>query len=187
MIVYRISNFLKRKLPAPIFSLIRRVGTAILTPIAFSYQSGHFLSSLRAKAVDRTGQPRIWYTFPLIELLETKKFKTRSILEFGGGQSTLWWAKRAKEVVSFENSSKWFNYLRKRVPPNVTIYLAKDEGPESANKYLHKRTFDVITIDSFHRFKCAIWSTTRLAKGGAIILDDSEGHWTESFPILDLI
>lgn len=184
--VYRLSNFLKEKLPFQLFSLIKKIGTALLTPIFFSYQSGHFLSSIKSKAVNKKGKPALWYTFPMNDFLEHKYYKNRSILEFGGGQSTLWWAQRAKEVVSLEGSMKWVEYIHENTSSNVTVYHVKDNGLPTARNYLDYRLFDIIIIDSLHRFKCAVWSMKRLKKGGALILDDSDGYWTNSFPIIEI-
>lgn len=84
------------------FTVLRRVATATLTPLAFARDTVHFRSSLRAAPVDAQGRPVPWYTFPMISFLEAKKFDGCEVLEFGAGYSTLWWANRAKHVLSFE-------------------------------------------------------------------------------------
>ena len=47
----------KKILPYTIFSFFRRILTAILTPVLFSLNSGHFLSSIQSKAVDKKNKP----------------------------------------------------------------------------------------------------------------------------------
>ncbi len=154
----------KTKFPSPLFSFIKKAGTSLLTPIFFSYQSGHFLSSIFSKAVNKKGKPALWYTFPMNDFLEHKIYSDKIILEFGGGQSTLWWAQRGKEIVSLEGSLKWIEYIRANTSANVTVYHVQDNGVPTAKKYLDHRLFDIIIIDSLHRFKCAIWSMGKLKR-----------------------
>src|SRR6185369_14774978 len=102
---------LKRLLPASLWGPLRGLGTALLGPALFSYRSGHGRSSLRAMAVWRNGQPIPWYTYPCIELLFARAqcgaFSGRRVLEFGAGQSTLWWAGHAAEVIALEAPGPW--------------------------------------------------------------------------------
>src|ERR1700730_8324305 len=92
----------KAVFPRFVWTRIRAISTALITPFVFSRSSGHFKSSLKEKAVDRHGHPLPWYTYSCIELLRHRDFAGRRILEFGSGQSTLWWASRADRVVSIE-------------------------------------------------------------------------------------
>jgi hypothetical protein len=50
--------------------------------------SGHFRSSVNGKALSQAGVPLPWYTYPAIDFLTQRDFRGRSVLEFGGGQST---------------------------------------------------------------------------------------------------
>ena len=54
------------------------------------------------RAVDKKGDPIPWYTYPAIDFLLLRDYRDKNILEFGSGQSTLWWAARAKFVLSLE-------------------------------------------------------------------------------------
>lgn len=166
---------------------MRRVSTGVLTPFAFSYQSGHFLSSLKSKAVDNHGVALPWYTYPAIDFLRYKHFSDRSVLEFGSGQSTLWWSERAKTVLSFEDDESWYQSLLKHVPANVRLILSDTAGSkvESEVNGMH---FDIIVIDGLDRLACAEKSAALLAEDGAIILDNSEGYWGRDgeYPIISL-
>jgi len=163
--------------------------TAVLTPIRFSLHTGHFKSSMRSAALDKHGNPLPWYTYPAIDFLGTKDFSNKSVLEFGSGQSTLWWAKRAKRVVALESDSEWFAYVRSSLPANAEVFLiSKDLTGLDDN--LHDNKFDVIIIDGLDRFKAASRSIGLLQEEGAILVDNSEGYWggdaTKEYPILDL-
>src|SRR5229473_3586817 len=116
MVLHHIAATAKRVLPRWAWSPARKILTAFLTPIRFSLHTGHFRSSMRSAAVDRHGNPLPWYTYPAIDFLDTKDFSTRTVLEFGSGQSTLWWAKRCKRILSFDSDPKWFAYVRSTLP-----------------------------------------------------------------------
>ena len=94
-------------------SILRNFLIAIITPIHFSIYTGHFLSSLLGKAVSAKGKPILWFTFPAIDFLTTKDFSSSDILEFGGGQSTLFWLSKAKSVTTFETDIMWKNKIEK--------------------------------------------------------------------------
>lgn len=105
-IIQRAFQPLKKYLPASAANILRSAFTAVLTPIIFSYRTGHFLSSWKMSAVSRTGEPLPWYTYPCIDFISFRNFTGKSILEFGGGQSSLWWSKRAGHVVTIEGDKE---------------------------------------------------------------------------------
>jgi hypothetical protein len=92
----------KRILPPAVWSPIRAVMTAVLTPIRFSRRTGHWRSSLRRAALSAGGAPIPWYTYPAIDFLQQRSFENCDVLEFGSGQSTLWWSRRARSVLTIE-------------------------------------------------------------------------------------
>jgi hypothetical protein len=187
LLVHEAARIAKRFLPTPIFRAVRGVSTGILTPLAFSYQSGHFLSSLKSKAVDKKGIALPWYTYPAIDFLQYKELADKSTLEFGSGQSTLWWAARVNKVTAFEDDQSWYQSLLQLIPDNVELFLSDTLGSEVERK-LAGRTFDVIVVDGLDRLACAEKSIGFLNEGGAVLLDNSEGYWGRDgeYPIIDL-
>lgn len=176
---------IRRLLPAWAASPIRRLGTAVLTPLIFSYRTGHLRSSLLAKAVKRDGTPLPWYTYPSIDFLKNRDFADKSVLEFGAGQSTLWWADRAKHVVSLEGDKGWYEHIARTMPGNVALHLVSTESPEACVENVrrvlaqHSGPFDVIVIDGLYRFEMADIARELLADDGAIICDNAEGYGIE--------
>lgn len=170
------------------FRTMRKIGTAILTPVYFSLATGHFRGSIASKAVDARGKPLPWYTYPAIDFLSGVDFSGQSVLEFGAGQSTRWWAERAARVFSVEEDARWFEAVLKAVKSkaNVEVHLAQESLGFAATPI--GRTFDVIVIDGGDRFLCAQASLKMLQPGGVIVLDNSEGFWGAegTYPIIDL-
>ena len=174
----------KAVLPPFIWRPIRSFSTALITPVVFSLWSGHFKSSLREKALSRRNEPLPWYTYPCIQLLLHREFSGKKVLEFGGGQSTLWWASKADQVVTLEADAQWYAQLVKVIPKNVNLYLIppttnRTEYIENVRRVLEpwpRSSFDVIVIDSDFREDLIALSLTLLSEDGVLICDDAESY-----------
>src|SRR5690348_9638086 len=121
MKLHRVAEIARYFTPKRVFGGIRAIGTAALTPLFFGYESGHMRSSLLGKPVNKKGEPIPWYTYAAIDFLMDKDFGAKRILEWGSGHSTLWWAKRAEHVLSFESDQAWLEYVKKSAPGNVAL------------------------------------------------------------------
>lgn len=175
---------LKRNLPTPIWEQMRRIATGFITPIRFSRVTGHWRSSLRGAACDVFGNALPWYTYPAIEFLKQRDFTNRRILEFGGGQSTFWWSKRALSVFTVEEDFVWHESLRREVNSNVTLHhICVDKHTrsiESIRRLLDEgaeaQQFDIIVIDGHLRRELTCLAFDYLTEDGALLLDDAEGY-----------
>lgn len=174
---------LKRILPRAIWSPARGLATAVLTPLRFSHATGHWRSSLRASACSASGHPLPWYTYPAIDFLAQRPFRDRHVLEFGGGQSTLWWAQRAASVLTVEEDRSWFEQLQGKLGANVRLHhvpadtatrsIAEVKSVIASND---RGKFDVIVVDGHLRRELAIAALDYLSPGGAMLLDNAEGY-----------
>jgi len=172
----------KKYLPGVIWSPMRAVATAVITPIRFSLKTGHWKSSLRASASGVDGSPIPWYTYPATDFLEQRDFSGRDVLEFGGGQSTLWWSKRARSVLTIEEDVDWFTSLRSRIGSNVRLYHVpadrKTRSVAAVKAVLDANPvskFDVIIIDGHLRRELTSLAFDYLAASGALLIDNAEG------------
>lgn len=122
-------------------------------------------------------QPIPFYTpSSLIELnnILQSHFK---VLEFGSGNSTLWYSTRVEELISVEHNQTWYNKINSSL---------KNKGCTNVQYNLHKRPynnlatnftdeyFDLIIIDGRDRVKCIKSSMPKLKKGGYLIFDNSD-------------
>ena len=174
---------LKRLLPPAVHRPLRAVATAVVTPVRFALLSGHFRSSLRSRALDTDGGPLPWYTYPAIDFLRARSFEGRRVLEFGGGQSTLWWSQRAASVLTIEEDAAWFAETRARVGDNVSIHHVPIGEPGTTLARVRDliaasgiSRFDVVVVDGHMRREMTALAFEYLAPGGAIILDNAEGY-----------
>jgi hypothetical protein len=154
-----------------------------MTPVRFSVQSGHFRSSWKRLAVSKKGEPLPWYTYPTIDFLRTRDFKSAHVLEFGAGQSTLWWSRQAAKVIAFEGDESWLASLANDKPGSASIFLADMQTREACEASIraklaatHPEPFDVTVIDGLFREQMVSIALEHLNDGGIIIVDNSDGY-----------
>jgi hypothetical protein len=175
-------KFFKIIFPKFISNWVRKVSTAFITPIRFSINSGHFKSSFKQIAIDKNGNPLPWYSYPAIEFLKTKNFKSKKILEFGAGQSTLWWANASSFVKTFERDENWYQNVKTNIPSNVEITHLKETNEISILAEIEDALsidnikYDVIIIDGLFRKQLCKTAINYLNDNGVIITDNSEGY-----------
>lgn len=159
-----------------------------------------WLRDLRGNALD-LGVP--WVTFGARRALERLVSPNSRVFEFGSGGSTIFFARRALQVVSIEHDPEWFGILQNAVLQyeNVELILAEPtpmpaEGAdppgrqyvstdgryqgrwfrdyvESIDRYPDSY-FDVVLVDGRARVDAFLHAVRTIRPGGVIVLDDSE-------------
>lgn len=136
-----------------------------------------------------------WLTYPAIEYLGSLNWRGHHVLEWGAGNSTLWWASQGAQVLAVEHNPGWYHELRGRLQANVPdaarIDLRLAAGEEYAELPRGLGPFDLVVIDGESRFRCAEVALAVTAPTGAIVLDNAEQPWAPpgktGFPILELL
>jgi len=64
---------------------------------------------------DSLGLPIPWYTYPATEFLASIDLSNFQVLEYGSGNSTLWWQQRAKRVISVEGDKIWYDNVAQKL------------------------------------------------------------------------
>lgn len=114
------------------------------------------------------------------------------VLEWGSGASTLWLAKRAREVISIEDDANWYGQIHALVPTNVTHRLVPSDTrfrpffAAQRRDLLHRSyreyvlagcgqgRFDLIVVDGRCRRRCLHLAARLLKSDGLILLDNIE-------------
>jgi hypothetical protein len=184
MKLHKHSALVKRYLARQVWQPAKALLTGIMTPIRFSQKTGHWKSSLRMSPCSSSGAPVPGYTYPAIDFLAQRNFEDRNILEFGGGQSTLWWSIRARSVLTIEDNSDWYAWLSSQVGSNVALHhlpfiTSPMETIAAVKKVIdsHRtRIFDVIVVDGHLRRAATDLAFSYLVPGGALLIDDSDKY-----------
>lgn len=137
---------------------------------------GRVYSLKRKSSSDADRRSLPWYTYPAIEYINQLDYSDKTVFEWGTGNSTYFWAGKAREVTSVEDDDEWFKKLNRTKPDNVKLVLAKQEA-EYINKISQfDKDFDLIIIDGSYRYACAKIASNYLKNTGFIILDNSDWY-----------
>jgi hypothetical protein len=144
----------------PLSRLVRNGPGALLTG------AGRLLLGLRPE--------RPWISYDAQAVLGRFLRREHAVLEFGSGMSTVWYARRAGQVVSIEDDQGWFGAVSARLEAlgNVDYRFAVDRSGYTALD--PDRTYDLIMIDGRWRDDCARVAIDRLRPGGIIYLDNCD-------------
>ncbi len=115
---------------------------------------GQFQTINKWSCLDKTGKPIPWYSYPAIEYLSHLDFSGFKVLEYGSGNSTLWWAERCAAVVSIEHDEQWYNRISVQNQNRNINYILE----QKQDNYVRQATLadmDIVVIDGKNRARCA--------------------------------
>lgn len=145
-----------------------------------------------------------WLPYAAVKFLEQHLNCSATVFEFGSGGSTIWFARRAKQVISVEHNRTWYTRVRQVLNENnlsnVTLLLREPKivdqpvqkgpiqgvtygtssGPWDMESYataiddFDDASFDVVLVDGRSRAACLVHAIPKVRPGGLLILDDSE-------------
>ena len=147
---------------------------------------------LRASS-GRTPQ-RPWIVPAAIGWLRRRIRPDWSILELGSGRSTIWFARRAGHVVSFEDNAFWADHTRDRLRrlelENVELRVGPVEALPHAVAELPDASFDLVVIDFLEspdvtRIDVLKPATEKVKPRRLLLLDDSDRPgYAEAYDLL---
>jgi hypothetical protein len=141
------------------------------------YKQGQLNSFRQKKPVDGDGRPIPWITYPALEFIAQFNYADCDILELGAGYSTLFWANRARWVVSLETNREWFEVLDKFRPANVEMFYCETARELVSAVDGLDRLFAVIVIDSSkYRYDAVLSAMGKIAGGGIVVLDNADWY-----------
>lgn len=166
-------QFIKKIVPPRLYRSLRHLNTLFRSACVVFCDYGHYVSVCKELPIGKNGEIIPWYTYPAIEYLRQLDFSKKRVFEYGCGYSSLWWAGRAGEIFSVEDDEHWYQTINQKKLPNQKIFFYKDKDAYISS-IRNNGLFDVIIIDGRHRYKCAQFAVEYLAKGGMVILDNSD-------------
>lgn len=137
---------------------------------------GQFNTIRRWECVDSMSDKIPWYTYPAIEYLDNIDFSDKIVFEYGSGNSSAYWARKAKFVRSAEHNKQWYEKVKSQLAGNQTIELCEAENDYLGAINKIPEQFDVIVIDGVHREKCVMLVRDHLSDGGMVILDNADWY-----------
>lgn len=126
------------------------------------------------KSINSKNEPIPWFTYPAIEYLSQLDYSDCLILEWGLGNSTLFFAERCKHILSIEHNPEWYHSIVPLLPENATGVLVSETEYSTYPKFLQIPKYDIIIIDGINRDACIDTAIDLINEGGMIILDNSD-------------
>lgn len=142
----------------------------------FDNQYGHKKSFESKSSINSRGKPVPWYTYPFVDFLDCLDLKKKKVFEYGSGNGSLYFAKKAKKVVTVDHDEFWSNKIKAKKIKTLKSYCfeVKKDYINSIDDIGGK--YDIIVIDGKYRLPCANLSVKHLNKNGFIILDNSDWY-----------
>lgn len=104
----------RKHIPQWLWRLIATVGNTIVGSWDLLWNSGYLRSCLQGKPVDRKGRPLPWLAEGAVDFLGSLDLHRKIVVEYGGGQSSLWFRNQDAHVTVVEPDEKWAAYLRSK-------------------------------------------------------------------------
>ena len=126
---------------------------------------------------------RPWIVPAAIGWLRRRIRRDWSVLELGAGRSTVWFARRAGRVLSFEDNGFWVGHTRERLSQlgleNVELRQLPVEEFARELRALPEASFDLVVLDFLEspdvtRVDVLTSAVKRLRLGGLLLFDDSD-------------
>jgi len=126
--------------------------------------------------IDGSGNPIPWVTYSFIDFIKERLHKQHTVFEFGSGNSTFFYAKYAKKVVSVEHDKDWLKKIVESKPENSEMIFCElvRDGEYCRVPLTLKERFDIIIVDGRDRVNCCKQAVDALSDKGVVVLDDSE-------------
>ncbi len=145
--------------------------------------------------------PLPWITLETHEWLYNFLTKNMTIFEWGSGASTIYLARRVKQLISIEHDTFWYTKIQGAlqrhsitnctymlVPPTPSkistskLYQSSSPSYEGMSFEQYCKTiasfpdnmFDLIVIDGRARVSCLFHAQSKVKRGGYILFDNSE-------------
>lgn len=138
---------------------------------------GWQLSAQQGRSLDADGVPIPWLTYPAVAWLRGRTELIHSVLEFGAGGSTAWFAGIGADVFAIEHDEAWIRELRSRIDASRVqiVHASADEiGYLQALDGARGMDFDLVVVDGIHRGACARAASQLMRETSLLCLDDSQ-------------
>jgi hypothetical protein len=138
---------------------------------------GHYRTIREGASLSPAGEPWPWISYGAIFYLERLDFSACKVLEFGSGGSTLYWSKRAREVISIETDRRWYDKVKDGLPSHVRLrHFGNEQWGECLKEVAASAPYDAIVIDGAWRAACADACVSLLMPTGMVILDNPDWY-----------
>lgn len=149
----------------------------------FSHISARYIwDRIRELSYQRSHPEMPWLAPAACEVLNSLIKSTDTVLEFGSGRSTKWFAQYAFKVISLEHSKDWLDKVGTDLEAssfdNVDLHFVAGSAAyiDLVDEIVPDGSVDISLVDGIKRDECALLSLRKVRPGGVIIIDDSQRY-----------
>lgn len=142
---------------------------------------------VRLMAYQHCNRDAPWLTSEAVAFLERWLQPDRVGFEWGSGRSTVWFARRVRQLTSIEHDPHWYDQIARclaeeGLAPRVTYRrFAVDNVADAGHPYVsailehHDEGLNFCLVDGVTRLRaqCALACLPKLARGGIVIVDNA--------------
>ena len=147
-----------------------------LTKQGYLVETGWSKSFDLQKPVDANGKPLPWVTYSFIDFVTPRLKSGLDILEFGSGNSTIFFGTKGCNITAIEHVQEWVDIVTPQLPPSAKLIQVDlvDGGDYSHSAVTLGQQWDIVFVDGRDRVNCALNSIPFLKPEGVLVLDDSD-------------
>jgi predicted O-methyltransferase YrrM len=134
-----------------------------------------------------------YLTWEIVRFLAAQIDRNHRGLEAGSGASTIWFARRCRQLISIEHDPDWANrvqgwLVRRGLSDHVDLRLFARTPDGTPQEYVtaieseRDVSFDFVLIDGKRRDVCALAAVPKLKCGGLLIVDDAQRYIPRETP-----
>lgn len=149
---------------------------ALLGSLHSSFQLRGFFDSADLGSPVKDSMPYPLLTYSFMDYIENHDVSNFNLIEFGSGNSTLYFEKKFKKLFSFETNEAWYKKINVQVK-NTEYVLIETNALEKGDYNIKSpdENYFVLIDAACNRYKIALNLLTKL-KPHYIILDNSEWY-----------
>jgi predicted O-methyltransferase YrrM len=128
-----------------------------------------------------------WYTHGALDVISKMDLSDKTVLEYGGGASTLWWCKKARFVYTVDHNTDWRTTISSLLSEygveqkSALKYVSTHEGDQTENRDAYVKPFqdmkpDIVIVDGVHRYECAEYAV-KVLEPSILIID----NWQQDY------
>lgn len=124
--------------------------------------------------------PLPWISYDAQRVIDDFLTRHMTVLEYGSGMATRWYAERAGKVTAIESHHGWYESVKQQLAGLANAEIRWADERDAYVAPLPERDYDLIIVDGLWRDACAEYATHHLAPGGMIYLDNSDREYTQT-------
>lgn len=114
------------------------------------------------------GRPVPWFSSSCVRWLVTLHLDGKRVMEYGGGNSTVWFAQSGATVECFERDKEWQARITEMAGPSATNIRFVDKFEDT--------DYDLAVVDVHNRIDHLQDALSRVTPDGIVIFDDSNWY-----------